>query len=515
MQMAENGERLPRFWNKKEWDTEEPAERGTLSMMEQPLTQDEQAWMQRAVVAKDTRFDGQFVYAVKSTGIFCRPSCAAQPRPENISFFESPSLAQAAGYRACRRCRPQAATAETRAQLVRRLLRLIDEEPARDLDELATELAVSPRHLRRVVQEELGMSPQQLAAEQRLQFSKALLLDTELPVTEVALAAGYGSLRRFHDAFRQKYGISPTVLRSQAESVRETPLHFTLSYRPPLDWAYMLRVFGLHLVHGLEEIDGDAYVRYVHVSGHLARVRVFPAAEIERGIGRLRVETEGLGIADLYPLARRLRRMFDLDANLELIGEQLSETRLFAPLVRRHPGVRLARGWDLFEVVIATVLGQFVSMSHARMLMRQLLEECALEPGLFPSPLRLSEAKLEGLKTTARRKETIREISRRVLSGELSLSEAQSPALLRRQLLAIKGIGPWTAEYIALRALGDPDAFPEKDLVIGRILEQLPELRTAPLSPWRSYATLLLWKEYSDVYTKKNAKPQEPEADSL
>lgn len=469
--------------------------------------QERQSYL-RAVAAKDPRFDGQFVYGVSTTGIFCRPSCAAQPRPDHLSFFDKAEDAVAAGYRPCRRCRPQQLVAEPQAHLLRRLLQLIEEGELSEPEDLAAELGVSARHLRRVLQDELGLSPLQLAIEQRLRFAKILLLDSALPVTEVALASGFGSLRRFHEAFKQKFGLAPSALRQAGESAGEAPLTFTLSYQPPFDWLYLLRAQSLHLVHGLEEVEGSAYIRYLPGEGKLARIKVLPASEIESGIGRLRVETEGLGLSALYPLARRLRRVFDLDANPKTIAAHLGENRLLAPMLRRHPGIRIPRGWDVFEVIIATILGQFVSMSHARMLMRQLLDECAPAPGTFPSPEALSEAGFSGLKTTRQRKETIREISRRVLSGDLSLSDSQSPALLRRQLLAIKGVGPWTAEYIALRALGDPDAFPSKDLVIGRIIERHPELKTAPLSPWRSYATLLLWKEYSDVFTKKSRKAE-------
>ncbi len=469
--------------------------------------EDEQLRMLRAVAAKDARFDGQFVYAVRTTGIFCRPSCSAQALPVNIEFFESPPAAEAAGFRACRRCRPLSTIAEPSAQILRRLLRLIEEQADASLEVLAEDLGVSLRHLRRIVQDELGMSPQQLASEQRLQFAKSLLLDTELPVTEVALAAGFGSLRRFHEVFKQKYGVAPSVLRRDPELNPKVPLHFTLAYKAPLDWNYILKAQRLHATYGLEEVDNESYTRLLHVSGQSAKIRVSLEQEIERGIGRLRVDTEGLRVHDLYPIARRLRRMFDLDADPQIIAAHLGENALLAPVIVRHPGVRLVRGWDIFEVAVATILGQFVSMSHARMLMRQLIEDVGAAPASFPTPLALSEAKLEGVRTTRSRKETLRELSRRAVSGEFSLSEVQSPAFLRRQLLAIKGIGPWTAEYIALRALGDPDAFPEKDLVIGRVLEKHPELRTPKLSPWRSYATLLLWKEFSDVFTKKPQKP--------
>jgi AraC family transcriptional regulator of adaptative response / DNA-3-methyladenine glycosylase II len=472
----------------------------------------------RAMVARDPRFDGVFFVGVRTTSIYCRPICPARPKRANVEFFPDRLAAERAGYRPCLRCRPEAAPAsaawEGRGAVVRRALRLLAEAPEAGREgggfaeaDLAARVGVSVRHLRRLVREETGRTPKQLADLARLDLARKLVLETTLPMTEVGLAAGFGSLRRFNDAFRRRFRRAPSQLRRGRRPAAEhegAAWELRLAARPPFDWESLLRWQRMHAISTLEAVGETAYERVFERDGRLGHVRVEPDPRA-RGAG-LRVWITAGDPRAVLPVLRNLRRMFDLDADPRAVGEALAQEPRLRRLSRASPGLRVARGWDPFETAVATVLGQFVSTDHARGLVAQLLEEHG-RPGrhpltgepvrLFPDAATLADAPMRAVRTTSARKQAIRELARAVRDGRLRFDVAQDPAAFRATLRGIRGVGPWTAEYVSLRALGDPDAFPAADLILKRVLERYPRLDPERVRPWRAYAAVLLWKHFA------------------
>lgn len=413
---------------------------------------------ERARLARDARFDGVFFTAVRSTGIYCRPVCPAPPpKPRNISYFPTAAAAAAAGYRPCLRCRPELAPQAQQAlagQAVQRALALIHggflQEHA--VADLARKIGLSARQLQRLFVEHLGATPGQLHATHRLLLAKQLLTETTLPVTDVALAAGYNSLRRFNTAFLQGCGMAPSALRRQHPplAAEDDGLVLRLAYRPPLDFARMLAFLRKRSLPGIELIGEDSYQRVLGTPERPTLLRV--TADPKRPELRLQ-----LGAVDprLIPdIVRRVRRVFDLDADLQQVHAALAEEPLLARGIAKRPGLRVPGGWDGFEVGVRAVLGQQVSVAAA----------CA--------------------------------------SGQLDFGPGQAVEEFVARCVALPGIGPWTAHYIALRGLGQPDAFPAGDLVLQQVLghaqgqrlsERATEARSQPWRPWRAYAVLHLW----------------------
>ena len=491
----------------------------------------------RAMLARDPRFDGKFFVGVKTTGVYCRPVCPARPRRENVEFFASALLAERRGYRPCLRCRPEAAPRspawEGRSALVRRALRAISDQEHRGLDEdaFAARFGVGARHLRRLFADEIGKTPKRLMIESRLDFSRKLLAETSLPVGEVAFAAGFASLRRFNDAFRDRFRRAPTRLRkagaASGREARGPGLVLSLPYRPPLDFAAALAHCRSHAIAGLETFRDGAYERVFRFDdpeagargkGALGLVRISapeeasgprgrrPGARAGGGPACLRLEVVGGETRSLGRVVRAARRLFDLDSDPVLVSNAFAACPRLAALRRRHPGLRCPRGWDPYETAVGAILGQFVSVAAANRLVAQLLAghgEPAAHPvtgeelRLFPGPGALAEADLAGVGTTRARKESLREFARRLLDGRLSLDSAQDPEAFRRAFLAIKGIGPWTAKYVGLRAIADTDAFPAADLVLKRALADDPALDLDAVKPWRGYAAAHLWHAHA------------------
>jgi AraC family transcriptional regulator of adaptative response / DNA-3-methyladenine glycosylase II len=452
----------------------------------------------RALAARDARFDGRFYTGVLTTGIYCRPICPARtPARRNVRFFRHPAAAEAAGFRPCRRCRPELSPGDpgwdVRADLVGRALRLIDEGVVDDcgVAGLARRLHVTDRHLRRLFLAELGAGPRAVARTRRLLLAKRLLTETTLPIADVAFAAGFGSLRQFNAAMREAYGFAPGDLRSSAAAARRTAaggaITLRLHHRRPYDAAALLEFLAARAVPGVETVDGTGYRRVV--PGGV--ITLTPAGD------HVALRAELADTRRLAWIVARCRRLFDLDADPDAIAATLGATAL-RPLVERRPGLRVPGAFDGFELAVRAVVGQQVSVAGARTLLGRLVAragERTADGCLFPAAERLADADLGGLGLTERRVRTLRALAERVARGEIDLDGAQDPAEVIARLLAVPGIGPWTAGYIAMRALRDPDAWPDGDLGLRRAMRRLGigDDEIGRWRPWRAYAAQYLW----------------------
>ena len=490
----------------------------------------DRATCRRARLARDARFDGRFFIAVKTTGIFCRPICPALPPSErNILYFPTAAAAAEAGFRACLRCRPECAPGTPAwagpSTTVARALRLIADGAleAADVEALAERLGIGARHLRRLFVEHLGASPIAVAQTRRLLSAKRLIDETDMSLTAIAMAAGYGSIRRFNAVFLETYGRSPRDLRAgraaggrrqapfrqrrpddgarQARGVTALPRYsFQLRYRPPFDWAALLSFLAPRAIPGIEEVAGHAYRRSIQIGDEHGWLEVTPD-----GRDALRLDIEFPGPAHMLRIVSRVRRLFDLDADPMAIESHLAADRLLAPMLRRHPGLRVPGAWDGFEIGVRAMLGQQVSVRAATTLAGRLVArfgrpfELAGDrlTHLFPLAEHLASADIAAIGVPAARAAAIRRFASAVASGEVRLDGAMETDAFCQRLTGLPGIGPWTAQYIALRALGDPDAFPSADLGLLRAtgMKTAAELarRAEPWRPWRAYAALLLW----------------------
>lgn len=473
----------------------------------------------QAMLARDYRFDGKFFIGVKTTGVYCRPICPAKPKRRNVEFFPHAVAAERAGYRPCLRCRPESApdspTWIGTTVVVQRALKQIanNELLHTDEDTFASRLGVTARHLRRLFVQEIGQTPKRISDNNRLDFARKLVVETHLPMTAAAMTAGFSSLRRFNDAFKVRFRRSPSQLRRKQSSADPgAGVELTLSYRPPFGWDNLLSFYQSHTLPGLQEVVGNRVQRLFRMGSTTGFLEIQPVPDLPQL--RLRVIAGNPTI--LFDVVRCVRRMFDLDSDPLLIANHFSSFPSLDRLYRVCPGLRVPRGWDPFETAVCTILGQLVSVSHASALVGQLISAYGDEivhpltskpARVFPTAETLARSDLAHVKTTTARKQTIREFSRRVLSGVISLNDAQDPAAFRQALLNIKGLGPWSAEYISLRALGDTDAFPAKDLILARALEHHPDLDLDLVKPWRAYAAVYFWKEFSRSLSKKRSIP--------
>jgi AraC family transcriptional regulator of adaptative response / DNA-3-methyladenine glycosylase II len=469
----------------------------------------------RALSTRDARFDGRFFTAVLTTGIFCRPTCPARtPRPQNCAFYPSAAAAHAAGFRPCLRCRPEVAPGlagwRGTVNTVRRALDLISEGALddRDMENLAGRLGIGSRHLRRLFHRHLGASPVAVAQTHRLLFAKKLLTETGLDLADVAHASGFGSVRRFNAAVRQAYGRPPRELRRGLERPESAGIQVKLSFKPPYDWPAMLDYLRARAISSLEEVENDRYRRSFVIDGAAGVVEVGPLGRSELGAV---IDTDGVG--PIAAIVARLRRVFDLDADLDLIRRDLSREPLLAPLVEARPGLRVPGAWEPYELAVRAVLGQQVSVAHAVSLATRMVERhgdrlpSALRrryPGLsrlFPRPSVLARSDLATLGMPGARARSIASLAAAVSRDPDVLSPLAGLDEIVRRLRALPGIGEWTAHYIALRALREPDAFPAADAGLLRAMERngkRPTPRELLASsqawrPWRAYAAQHLW----------------------
>ena len=477
----------------------------------------------RALKSHDARFDGRFFIGVKTTGIYCRPICPARtPLLKNIEFYACAAAAEEAGFRPCLRCRPETSPGTPAwngtSATVSRALRLIGEGlmDEHGVDELAARLGVGARHLRRLFDEHLGTSPVAVAQSQRLLFAKKLIDETSLPLTEVAFASGFSSLRRFNAVFQKSYRMAPRALRRlnrNGTSINgRSALELKLAYRPPYDWDGLLGFLAMRAIPGVESVENGTYRRTFAVAGQSGVLEVTDAKDGRHVL--LRVPTE---LSKALPtLVERVRRVFDLRADPIEINGHLARDKRLGPLVKRRPGLRVPGAWDGFEIAVRAVLGQQVSVKGATTLCGRLVarygealvnEASGPLTHVFPRPERLARARMNGLGITGRRIETIRLLARATLDGSLSLGTSPSLEEAVGSLVALPGVGPWTAQYIAMRALGEPDAFPSGDLGLqkacatakgGKLSEGKLLERAEAWRPWRAYAALHLWSSLSD-----------------
>jgi AraC family transcriptional regulator of adaptative response / DNA-3-methyladenine glycosylase II len=516
---------------------------------------------ERARQARDPRFDGRFFIGVRTTGVYCRPICPVrQPKAENVRFFASAAGAAEAGFRPCLRCRPESSPGtwawQGTAATVSRALRLIQEGALDEgsVDELAGRLGIGPRHLGRLFLRHVGAPPLRVAQTRRLHLAKKLLDETSLKVTEIAYASGFGSVRRFHEALRGAYGRPPgEIRRGRGEAPARAGagagagagaragagagagtgagagagegIRLRLAFRPPFDWEALRAFFALRAVPGVEAADGESYRRTIAIDGRLGRisVRAVPGAHHLD----LAVELPDLAAALVRVLAR-VRRMFDLDADPLTIERDLGRDAALAKLLRARPGLRVPGAWDGFELAVRAVLGQQVSVKGARTLAGRLAERFGARlpvdagdvPSLaFPTPEALADADLESVGLPAARAATIRRLARSVLDGALDLEASRDLETSLAELGRLEGIGPWTAHYVALRALGEPDAFPASDLGLlgGASLQLAPrgerftpaslERRAEAWRPWRAYAAMHLWQAYAEGGAAASRRP--------
>ena len=471
------------------------------------------ATCERARLARDARFDGVFFTAVHSTGIYCRPVCPAPPpKPRNITYYASAAAAAAAGFRPCLRCRPELSPQAQQAaseDVLRRALQLLhagflQDHPA---SALAARVGLGPRQLQRLFVARLGATPVQLHATHRLLQARQLLTETQLPVTDVALAAGFNSLRRFNDAFATGCGMPPSAIRRQrpAAAAASTGLVLRLGYRPPLDFGLMLAFLRRRMIPGIERIDTDRYQRVIGTPARPGLLQVTAAP----GRHELRLQLDGVEPQAIPALVRRVRHLFDLDADLRQVHAALASEPLLAQGIALHPGLRVPGGWEGFEVAVRAVLGQQVSVAAATTLASRLVRAHGTRlPGMpegldrqFPQPQQLAEAPLERIGLPRTRAETVRALAHACAEGTLDFEPGQRLDAFVARCTALPGIGDWTAQYIALRALGQPDAFPAGDLVLqqrlgapgARLTARQAEARSQPWRPWRAYAVLHLW----------------------
>ncbi|HAS6084879.1 TPA: helix-turn-helix domain-containing protein [Vibrio vulnificus] len=447
---------------------------------------------QQARMARDSRFDGLFYVAVKSTGIFCRPVCPANlPKEENVEYYHDKAQALSAGYRPCLRCRPDSAPdswawkgVETTFQ---RALTLIEQGALQTerLSALAQRLGVSDRYIRQLFRRYLGISPKQYAQSQQLLFAKQLLHGSSLSVTEIGFASGFNSTRRFNDAFQKSMGMPPSKIRRSKGGASHDQSHIVLAFRGDLNVKHMLDFYRQRAIESVEVVTETSYQRQVVINGKTVGFRAEFPATFPAEKRQLVVYFSMDDLTLLRPMVAGIRRMFDLDCDTRVIEAHLNTV---APGLVKSVGIRIPGVWSVWEAGVRAILGQQVSVKAAIGQLNLLV--ATLHPDsevrTFPSPQQVIDADLHFLRMPQSRKETLRRFAAMMLENEHADLN---------QWLALKGIGPWTVSYAQLRGLSQPDRLLEKDLVVKKALAQFPTLNQESASPWGSYATFHLWNQ--------------------
>jgi len=464
----------------------------------------------RARLSRDARFDGKFFIGVLTSRVYCRSICPAPTAKEkNVRYYPSAAAAAEAGFRPCLRCRPECSPG-TPAWLgtpntVSRALRLIAESGLADggVEVLAEHLGVGSRHLRRLFLQHLGATPSAVARTRRLDFAKKLIDETSLPMSEVALAAGFGCVRRFNAAIREVYRRTPRQIRRlsrQSGVPLENEYVFRLRFRPPYNWNGMLRFLAPRATPGVEEVDSSSYRRSISLNGTHGWLEV----SLDEGKDGLAVRVQFGDPRSLFLIIERVRAMFDLNADWAAIAQSLTADPVLAARMAANPGLRVPGCWNGFELAVRAILGQQITVKGATTVAGRLAKTLGRPfagPGglthLFPSTEVLADANLAGLGLTQARSETVRAFARAVLDGRIGFDGVGDSGDFMARMCEIPGIGKWTAQYVAMRALGEPDAFPSGDLGLLRALDlKTPgelERRADAWRPWRAYATMYLW----------------------
>lgn len=465
----------------------------------------------RIMLARDSRFDGRFFTAVKTTGIYCRPICPTPaPKRENCEWYLSAAAAQGAGFRPCIRCRPEHAPGlDVRHgdSLVARALGLLEEHWSGSplgVRAIAARLGVSERTLHRSFRREIGASPKEFEDTRQTLFAKELIVDSSLSMTDIAFAAGYGSVRRFNASFKGLFQRPPSLLRREAsqrhqQGIEESGIVLRLPYREPYHFPSIFQFLEQRAIPGVESVVGGEWRRVVSIGESTGVVAVRDFAEKRYLEARVAIDD----LSKLAAAKARISRIFDVDADAAKIDQQLSTHAFLTEDIRSRPGVRIPGVWDGFEICIRAILGQQISVVAARTLAGRIaakfgkqIEDLPGGDGLtcaFPTPEELSGADFEGLGIMPARAETIRSVAQLLCEEPALLTGAWPSEEARARLLGIRGIGPWTASYIALRALNDPDAYPERDLGLMQALAGWGDAVANAWRPWRGYAAIRIW----------------------
>jgi len=493
----------------------------------------------KALTARDPRFDGIFFVGVTSTGIYCRPICPARtPKAVNCRFFDSPQEAEQAGFRPCLRCRPElapgSAPVDDSQRIAHAIVQRIEEGAIGDddgLEAIADRFELSSRQIRRIIQKELGVSPIQLILTRRLLLAKQLLTETALPITEVAFASGFSSLRRFNDAFNGRYGMPPTRLRKRAlddaGTVTGTDTStLQMSYRPPYDWPGVLAFLKARELKGIEWVTDRFYARTVHLGGRKGWIKVAQAKKKNA----LMVEFTHSLTPILPALLSRLRGLFDLNARPDIINRHLRRDKLLGPLIKANPGLRVPGAFNGFEMGLRAILGQQVTVKAATTVAGRLAAafgEPIVTPFpelncLTPAPARIAKATVDDLARhgiVGARCRSMIALAEAEVSGGLSLESGihRDPDTVIARLAGLPGIGPWTAHYIAMRALRWPDAFPKGDVAVlnnlGGVTADEADAMAQAWRPWRSYAVLHIWRNPTPSADRRESRPRLPSSE--
>ena len=469
----------------------------------------------RALRTRDVRFDGRFFVAVRTTGIYCRPICPARtPKRENVTFHASAASAQEAGFRPCLRCRPECAPVFASlgtSRTVSRALALIGDgalDDAGDVATLAARLGIGERQLRRLFEQHLGASPIAVAQTRRVLLAKQLLHETRMPIAEVAFAAGFGSLRRFNDTFQRLYRRPPSALRREsAHAAKTSAITITLGYAAPYDWDGIVAFLAPRAIPGVEIVEAGRYRRSIEIGGTAGTIAVEPL----RGRAALAATIDFADLRALPAIIARLRSLFDLTSDVGAITAQLAEDPRLAPLVAARPGLRVPGAWDPFEMTVRAVLGQQITVAGARRLAGEIVavhgeklttSACDGITHVFPNAERLAAADLSQLGMPRARIAALGGLAAAAASDpNLFAADGDLDAKIAR-LRALPGIGEWTAHYVAMRALREPDAFPSADIGLLRAMTAPGRARPSATwlaahaerwRPWRAYAAQHLW----------------------
>ncbi|MEZ2391011.1 AlkA N-terminal domain-containing protein [bacterium RCC_150] len=494
----------------------------------------------RAIDTRDPRFDGQFVTAVRSTGIYCRPSCPARtPKADNVTFYETSAAAHEAGYRACKRCLPEAVPGtpawNLRSDVAGRAMRLINDGAISRIgvEGLARKLGYSSRQLNRILRQELGAGPLSLARAARAQTARSLLVSTTMKLADVAFASGFNSVRQFNDTINEVFALTPTDLRATAARATAargfpgaaaitggtTSLTLNLPYREPFDTG-IFAFLADRAVPGIELGGPGSYARTLNLPRGTATFTVeYDGAA--RGKG-LTLAVNSFNLQDLPVLLARVRRLFDLDADPEAVDEALATDRRLALSVRGHPGVRVPGAMDAQELLVRAMIGQQVTVAAARTALGRLSDAGTRlpqgHPGrkqgldrLFPTAAEIAGSGTGLLRGPRRRTASVLAAAEAMASGSLDFDYGDDPTTLAEKLLPLAGVGPWTVGYVAMRVIGDPDVFLANDAAVRNGLKTLAAAEGLPadfgnVSPWRSYATMHLWRAAAMAPGRQAAK---------
>lgn len=466
--------------------------------------------------ARDPRFDGRFFVGVLTTGIYCRPVCPVRiPKKENVQLYKSAAAAAAAGFRPCLRCRPESSpgtsTWSGSSWKVSRALQLVDQGflDDRSVGDLADQLGIGARQLGRLFNEHLGASPVEVAQTRRLHFAKKLIDETDMKLSEICFAAGFGSIRRFNAVFQKTYGRSPKQLRGKRGAKRSAKgaIELRLSYRPPYDRRAVLAFLAYRAIPGVESVGDTSYARTFILDGIAGDLR----ADFEPDNNAIKVAINYPKSCHLHLIVDRIRSLLDLRADSAQIDQFFTKDKLLAKAVKKFPGTHVPGCWDGFEVAIRAILGQQVTVKGASTLVARIVERHGMAYAgadselayTFPGTEILADADLTGLGIVGRRISTIQAVASLIEEDELRIDRSMETEQFISQICQVRGIGEWTAQYIAMRALNDPNAFPYSDLILrraaapgGKLTPKQLVARAKSWQPWRAYAAILLWRLY-------------------